>query len=380
MCFVDLNTNNKYNCNCQLLTKINFCVSTIKQKFSTRYYIMFKVFYNLQNDIVDRQSGNIGILDVLQSMKCNIYTEISQLRGEKIDMAYITHNDQLISQLGDLQIKKISIITKYEDDIIVPRQFVKYSSDMVVTQGKFCNVILNNKSYKTENEILINGEDNNFQDVIRNIYSLFGNVITCTMGKYNIEELMTTVRTRNLPNCGNIYFHVYGMLDGLKKCVIKKNIIKVLSSEYYTDLSPIISSIASGKIVITNIDAQKVSKLKFSIGNHIIAGKFEHIFEMYDGAMTILNNKVTEMRKKIRLEYVPEQILVLGYIKNSLDYIGAKNDDYVRKIMDTKFHMVSIEELGNYRIQVGKQFLVSGKSINKELYTSVCTVKSFNDV
>lgn len=343
---------------------------------------MSKVFYNVPNDFIDRQSGNIGLLDILQAGKCNIYTELSQLKGEKIDMAYINNNEQLLSQLGELQIKKISIIVKNEEDVIVPRSFVKFSSDLMTSQtGKFYNVILNHKNYKTDNEIIILGEDNIYQDVARNIYSLFGNVITNTMSKYNISELTTTVKSRNLPNCGNIYFTVFAMLEGLKKCVIKKNIIKVRSDEHFADLNPIIASLqADDRLVITNLHVRKVSQLKFSIGDHLLAGKFEQIYMMYSNAMGILNNKVTEMRKKIRLEYAPEQILVLGYLKDSLDFIGAKTEPYVKKTMIKYFNVVPIDDLGNFRIPIGNQVLISGKNMNKELYTSVCEIKSLNDI
>lgn len=343
---------------------------------------MLKVFYNIQNDLIDRQSGNIGLLDILQVSKCNIYTELSQLKGEKIDMAYINNNDQLLSQLGELQIKKISIIAKNEDDVIVPRNFVKYSSDLMASQnGKFHNVILNHKIYKTDNEIILLGEDNIYQDVARNLYSLFGNVITSTMSKYNIPELTATVKSRNLPNCGNIYFTVFTMLEGLKKCVIKKNVIKVRPDEHFADLNPIISSLQTDdRLVITNLHVRKVSKLKFSIGDHLLAGKFEQIYTMYSNAMGILNNKVTEMRKKIRLEYAPEQILVLGYLKDSLDFIGAKTETYVKKTMIKYFNIVPIDDLGNFRVPVGNQVLISGKTMNKELYASVCEVKSLNDI
>lgn len=343
---------------------------------------MLKIYYNLQNDLIDRQSGNIGLLDILQGSKCHLYTELSQLKGEKIDIAYINDNDQILSQLGEQQIKKISIITKHVDDIIIPRNFIKYSSDLMASQnGKFYNIILNNKNYKTDNEIIILGEDNIYQDVARNLYSLYGNVIMSTMSKYNISELTTTIKTRNLPNCGNIYYTVFTMLEGLKKCVIKKNIIKVRPDEHFADLNPIISSLQNDdRLVITNLHVRKVSNLKFSIGDHLLAGKFKQIYTMYSNAIEILNNKVTEMRKKIRLEYAPEQILVLGYLQDSLDFIGAKTEKYIKSTMIKNFIMIPIDDLGNFRVPIGKQLLISGKSMNKELYTSVCEVKTLNDI
>lgn len=344
---------------------------------------MLKVYYNLQNDFVDRSLGNIGLLDVLQSTKCNIYTETNQLRGEKIDIAYMNYDEKTLSLIGDLQIKKISIVIKGDDeDIVVPRNFVKYSSDRMMQQtGKYFNVILNNKNYKTDNEIIMMGDDDVHQDVVRNIYTLFGNVITSTSKKYDMDALNAHIMSRNLPNSGNVYNNVYLMLEGLKKCVIQKNIVKVRPDEHFSDLSPIIKSLqADDKLVITNLHLQKVSKIKFSFGDHIIAGKYEQLLLMYTNAMNILNNKVTEMRKKIRLEYTPEQILILGYLKDTFDFIGAKTETYAKQVMVKHFNVVPIDDLGNYRVKIGNKLLTSGKTHDKELYTSVCYIKQITDI
>lgn len=344
---------------------------------------MFKVFYNLSSDLIDRAAGNVGLFDVLTASKINICTELGQLRGEKIDVAYINYDEKLLSQISDLQIKKISVVTRGDDDIVIPKNFIKYSSEQMMLLGKKCyNIIMNHKNYKTDNEIIIIGDENIYQDVVRNIYTLFGNVITCTMNKQNIAELDTHIQSRMLPNTGNIYFTVYKMLEGLGKCVIRKNIIKVNSNEYFSDLSPILYNLQSdNKLIITNLNVKRVSSLKFSIGEHLIAGKYDQLAMMFSNAMGILNNKVCDIRKKLRLEYNPEQILVLGYLKDSIDYIAAKTDTYVKQIMMKHFTIIPIDELGAYRIPCGpKHILMSGKNMNKDLYASLCEVKMINDI
>lgn len=344
-------------------------------------YRMFKVFYNLPNDITDRTIGNIGILDILQTGKCHVYPEQSQVRGEKIDIAYIMYDERLLLQLSEQNIKKISIFSKGDDDIVIPKNFVKYSSELVTSMnGKYYNVILNNRTYKTDNEILIVGDENVYQDVLRNIYSLFGNVIMCITNKYK-AEIDAHIASRHLPNSGGIYYTVYSALEGLKKCTIKKNVIKVRSDEHFSDFSPIITYMQTDdKIVITNASIKKVAERKFSIGDHIIAGKYEQISKMYSSAMNILNNKVNDMRKKLRIEYTPEQILVVGYLQDKLDFIGAKNEKYVRELMIDNFHVVQIDELGNYMIPCGDKKLQSGKQLDKELYSTVCQIKTIEDI
>jgi len=343
---------------------------------------MFKVFYNLQSDLVDRQAGNIGLIDILQSLKCSILTDPNQLKGEKVDVVYMNHDEKLLAQINDLQIKKISIIIKNEDDVIVPRNFVKYSSDLTeTTTGKYYNVILNHKNYKTENEFIILGEDNPHQDVVRNLYALYGNVITSTMKKYETSKLLGQIKSRNLPNCGNIYLFVHMMLEGLKKCVIKKNIIKVRPDEHFADISQVLMSLQNeNKIVMTNAFMKKNSQIKFFISDHLLAGKYEQIFKMYNGAMEILNNKITEMRKRIRLEYTPEQILVLGYLKDTFYFLGGKDEKYVKETMIKNFSVVPMDVLGHFKIFIGKKVLIKDKGMSKELYDSVNEIKTINEI
>jgi hypothetical protein len=284
-----------------------------------------------------------------------------------------------------MNIKKISIISKHSDDVIVPKNFVKYSSDTMETpHGKFYNIILNNKTYKTDVEIIIHGIDDPHQDVVRNIYTLFGNVITSTYNKCVDEKLEGRVKSCNLPNPSGIYYNVYSMIEGLNKCIAKKYIIKVRTDGHVSDLTPIITllqtSLSDEKIITINTHVPKVSKLRYSICDHIIAGQYENVLLMYSNAMGILNNRITEMRKKLKIEYTPEQILVLGYLKDKLNYVGSNKLEIVRQTMIKYFHIVSIDELGHYMIPNGKRYLISGKSIDKEMYKSICTVKTIEDI
>lgn len=343
---------------------------------------MLKVFYDLRNDIVDRSAGYVGIIDLLKNInKCNIYPELCQIKGEKIDIAYIFYNETLLSQLGEQNIKKISIFSKGDDDIVIPKKFVKYSSELMVTLGgKYYNIILNNKTYKTDNEIIIVGDDDPYQDVIKNIYSLFGNVIVSTLKKYK-QEIDALISSRNLPNSGGIYYNTYTVLEGLKKCIIKKNIVKVRNDEYFADLNPVFTYLQNNnKIVLTNAFMPKVTKLKFGISDHLIAGKYEQLIKLYSGALNLLNNKVNEMRKKLRIEYTPEQILVVGYLQDKIDFIGAKNNKYIKELMIDNFHIIPLDDFGNYMIPCGKQKLISGTQLNKELYSLVCEVNSIENI
>lgn len=355
---------------------------------------MVKVFYNLFNDLTEQP--NIRLQDILLENKCDVLTELGQLRNNKIDVAYIMYNEQLIVQLNDYQIKKISVFVKGDDDIIVPKNFVKYSSDkMEALGGKYYNVVLNNKNYRPDTEIILIGQDCVYQDIVRNVYLMYGNVITSTMNKYDPENLALQVKTRNLPNIGNIYFNVFMMFEGLKKCVVKNNVIKVRNDEHFSNLQPVINYLSENeKIVTTNFTLQKVSQLKFNISDHLLAGKYENMFLMYSTAMDVLKNKISDLRKKLRLEYTPEQILTVSYLKNVLDFNSAKNEDYVKKIMMEKFHILLINELGNYKLMNGDQVLTNMKVIikethrelenqknqSKDMIASLCTIKDINDL
>lgn len=343
---------------------------------------MFKIFYGLQHDIVDRTAGNIGLIDIFQSNKFTVMTELSQMKGEKVDAAYVVYNEQMLSQLNDFNVKKVSVIVKNTDDIVIPRNFVKASSDLMITpNGKFYNVVLNNKTYKTDIEIIIQGDDNIYQDVARNMYILFGNVITSTIGTCDMTQVENKVKGSNIPNPSGLYFNIHCMLSGLNKCVIKKYVFKVKPDEYFSDLTPIITYLQSNdKMVFTNMFTPKVSQLKYSLCDHLIAGKYEQLQTMYVNARDILNNRVSDMRKKLRIEYTPEQILIVGYLKNNLDYFGSKDEKIVKQTMVKYFHIISIEDMGTYRIPCGKKCLMTGKTFDKELLNDICTVKTINDI
>lgn len=341
---------------------------------------MAKVFYNLPNDITDR-SIHIGLMDILQKQKCVIYTEVNQLKGEKIDVAYIMYNETLITQIADLPIKKMSIFSKGDDKIIIPRNYVKYSSDVVQSMSNMYNIIINNRMYKTETEIIIVGVDNIHQDVVRNIYTLYGNVITSTLSKYDKAQLDVSITSRNLPNSGGMYYVVYTALEGLKQCSIKKNIIKVRSDEHFSDLRPVIGPLTNcDKIILSNVSVKKVSAMKYSIGDHIIAGKYDQLLSMYTGAIGILNDKIRYIRKKLRLDYTFEQILAIGYLKDSLDYIRGCDEKYVKEIMIKNFAIVPIDDLGYYAIPCGETIFTNIPNVNADLYQKNCFVKSINDI
>jgi hypothetical protein len=340
---------------------------------------MAKVYLNLPNDITDR-SVHIGLADMFKRQGIQVYTEVGHLKGETIDVAYLLYDETLISKLADMRIKKLSIFSKGDDDIVVPKNFVKFSSEKMLSMSNTYNIVLNHKAYKAETEIIMCGSDDIHQDIVRNVYMIFGNVISCQYGKYDVAAMTNSVRTRNIPNSDNMYFNVFAMLDGLKQCTIKKNIVKVGTTSNVLDLKPIINALSTDKLVITNLDVKKPEVSRYSIGNFIIAGKYEQMQTMFTNAHAILLDKVNSLRKKMRLEYTYDQILVLGYMKDSFDYMKGPTVEYARSVMKKMFQIVSIDELGYYWIQYGNQVLTNFPSVQPDVYNKHCFVKSTNDL
>jgi hypothetical protein len=307
------------------------------------------------------------------------------------------------------------------------------------------NVIMNNVKYKTDLEIIITGMDDKYQDVVRNVYAMYGNVIMSTMSKYNIKEVDNFIKSKNIPNVGGIYYNVHTILEGLKKSMIRKNIIITNGRDLFSDISaihkilspsgdannsdsivqiintmtstsssnsnsttlsqnnhnnhnnsvsnnkgknvvkptpiPVITPIIQNtgeKIIITNIGTRKISKLRLCIGDHLIAGKHSQLMMAYSNTIGILNDKVTGLRKKMRLEYTPEQIYTLGFLIGGLDYLAVRDDNYVKKIMSDTFQMININELGYYRIQCGQNYMTPASE--KSIYNSMCEVNDFGEL
>lgn len=340
---------------------------------------MAKVYYNLPNDITDK-STHIGLSDILKRHGIVTYTEMGILKGEVIDIAYILYDETLLSRLADMKIKKISIFSKGDDNIFVPKNFARYSSDKMQSMSNTYNIILNNRNYKTENEIIMCGYDTIHQDIIRNIYAIYGNVITCSYSKFDINSLETSTRSRNIPNTDGMYYNTYAMLEGLKLCTIKKNIIKVGTNGNVSDLKPIITSIQSDKVAITNIDLKKIATLRYGIGGYIIAGKYDQLLTMFTNTFAILHDKVQSLRRKMRLEYAYEQLLVIGYTKDTFDFMHGLDPNYIKELMNKHFILVSVDDLGYYWIPYEKHTLTNFPNVQSDVYRQHCSVKSFDEL
>lgn len=341
---------------------------------------MSKIFYALSSDIIEKSGNNLGLIDILQKSKFNVYTELAQIRGEKIDIAYVPNDDKLIGQLAEVSVSKISIFANGSDRIVVPKNYVKISSDLMISMRGHFNVVLNSKNYVTEVEFIIQGEDNPYTDVIRNVYLLYGNVITSTWARYDLESVRKQISMSNIPNPGNIYIHVHTVLEGLKKCVIRKYIIRVNAYEYFSLMNQFIEYMKNNpeKLICNNLGFRKLNHLKFGISESILAGKYELIQGMFQMALNMLHNKLTEIRRKIRLEFTSGQILSMAYLHNKIDFINVKDDGYIRNIMIAFFHIFPVDEMGIIRVPLGRNVLMN--PINKELYDSVCELKSINDI
>lgn len=342
---------------------------------------MFKIFYDMKNDIVEKSGGNNGFLDMLQKSKFTVYTEMAQIRGEKIDAAYIPHNEKTINQLAEIGVKKMSIFSTSVDNVTIPKNYVKVSVDKMVSLKNCYNIVLNNKNYSTDIEFIIQGEDDAYTDVARNVYILYGNVITSTWSKYDMPSLKARIAASNLPNFNNIYVHVYTTLEGLKKCVIKKFIFRVNSKECYTGLQSVIEYMKNNpdKIICNNVGFKKISQnTKYTISDNLIIGKYDAIMLMYYNAINMLHNKMTDIRKRIRLEFNLGQILAIGYLMGKIDFIQAGNEKYIKEIMLKYFYIFPLEELGQFYLIVHDNPLTT--QIDKDLYDNVCEVTSINDL
>lgn len=321
-----------------------------------------------------------NLLEVIN--KFHVITELPALKTEKVAIAYIVYDEHLLMQLSELNINKISVFSKGDDDIIIPRNYTKFSSDpMLSSTGKYFNIILNHKNFRPDVEILVHGEENPTQDVTRNLYSAFGNVIMCTYNATRKAEMEFQIVARNYPNPGNIYYDTQTILEGLGKCIFKKYVIKVKADEYFSNLQPIISFLSStDKVVFVNASFKKISDFKFGISQHLIAGKFEQLEQMFRTTFETLNNRIDKLRKKLHLSYSPEQLLALGYLSDKIDFVMAKDDKYVKDIMVKHFHIFNIDDLGNYSLCIGDKILTNNKSFDRNLYISACEVKTLNDI
>lgn len=346
---------------------------------------MIKVYCDLTIDLIDKSMCQYGLTEIFLQNKYTVLTQLAQLKGEKVDVAYIMYDERTLAQLSELSIKKFSIFSKGDDDIVIPKNLVKYSSEPVISlQGKYYNIVLNNRNYKSDVEIIIHGIDSPVQDLIRNIYIVHGNVITSTLGKYNKTELDKKIKLQNLPNTGDIFYNTFTMIEGLKQCSVRKTIVKVKSDEYYGDIRQLLMSVPTiDKIYTSNVAFRKSSSLKLCMGDRLLIGKYEQISNAYENIMALLNNRLNNIRKKIKVPLSPEQITTMGFVINMIDYMSFNTDqtgEYSKNLLTQVFIIQPVDELGCYSVGYGKGALMSGKLHNKDLYAQLCEVKNIADL
>lgn len=340
---------------------------------------MFKIFYGMPSDLIEKSNGVIGLLDIFQKCKFTIYNEIAQLRGEKIDIAYIPNNEKIIAQLVEIGVKKMSIFSNGLDNVVIPKTYTKVSSEATTCFKNCYNVVLNNKTYVTDVEFVIQGEDDPFTDVARNLYILYGNVITSTWSKHDMVSLKKRIVSSNLPNAGDMYVHVYTTLEGLKQCTLKKYVIRVNAPEFFSGIPQLIECMKTNdKIICNNVGFRKISMCKFGISTGIIAGKYDMVASMYYNSINMLHNRFVDMRKRIRLEFNLSQILALGCLIGKIDFTQSEKDVYVKEIMTKHFYVISLDDLGIFRIPIGKDILTV--PVNKDLCDKVCEIKTISEI
>jgi hypothetical protein len=279
------------------------------------------VFCDMQHEIP-------AFTRILQELDIDILTRFDQLKGVTIEVAYIDYSDKIITQFQNVNIRKIFVISNITDTVVVPKDFVKFSSN--ATSNGQVIVVLNHKDYITECEIVLNGAVHVNRDMQHMISALYGNTIVNDLINYNLAPIENAIKSRQLPNPNNLYIHVYITLEGLHKCDIRKKVILLQSDVLMVNMEKIMSFVSNSDKLIT-LDKPSTP---LGINDTTIAGMHEVLLKMFTNVAQILNNKVIDLRRKLRLEYTPDQIIMMGYMMDKIDYIAARQIEYQRKIVD----------------------------------------------
>jgi hypothetical protein len=181
-------------------------------------------------------------------------------------------------------------------------------------------------------------------DVTRNICFNYGIPVDATWGEHELHGVLQEMQDKKYSNNQNVYLHTMSTLKGIDQCTTRF-VVKVRADEFYRNMYPIISHLQANpdKIVTNNVFARKISKYAFHVSDHVIGGSKENMYLMFSVSKENLQSRKQDGK-------CAEQHLVQGYLRARGSAPLPTDYNQVKALMQTYFHVVSIRQMGNYRV------------------------------
>lgn len=237
-------------------------------------------------------------------------------------------------------------------------------------------------------------------------YKKYGSVIFVAWAKdfVNSIELISQIKKSNaflllLPdpifneNRQNIAYQANSTLDGIKICD-SEYIIKLRSDEKYSNLDNLITKmINSDKIITSNIFFRKYHNYPWHISDHIIAGKKDILFSIFNQCCIYCRNKKQWIQQynhidvKIinipRFNLVPEQIITLSSIpvlSKTNETLDWTNKNHCIEYMKNNFDIINISKLSPFIVSYSYQSVrYYQNNINKILNYHTDIIESMDE-
>ena len=227
-------------------------------------------------------------------------------------------------ELINMEMDKIIIIDKIKNKLEL--NMIDYTKTCSIEYKEEILEVYIKKEIREDITFIVQGK---LDDKIyfKNISNLvrYGMVVESIWGRNDlVEECVNEhIRANGINNGQNIYYQVYSVVEGLKKCETEY-VIKVRGDEYYDNWEKYIKKIKEerSKIITTNIFFRHPKNKAYHISDHIIGGTRENMEKMFYSCKDNLD------KKKILVlanSHIPEQLLTISYLNELNIDITIKN-------------------------------------------------------
>lgn len=266
------------------------------------------------------------------------------------------------------EIEKIIIIDKRKNKIDIKME--NYSKTCNIEYKDDILEVYIKKGINEDITFIVQGkiDDNMYFKNISNLVR-YGMVVESVWGRNDLNEetVNNHIRSKGINNGQNIYYQVYSVVEGLKKCETEYA-IKVRADEYYDNWEKYIKKIREerNKIITTNIFFRNPKNFAYHISDHIIGGRKESMEKMFYSCKENLDKK---KQLVIANGNIPEQLLTISYL-NELNVDIRK--EKAREHTIRYFYIVDINDFEDFVVT----YTVSGSPRKRHWVNGIDDLKN----
>ena len=195
------------------------------------------------------------------------------------------------------------------------------------------------------------------QDILKYqhvLFVLFGKIVVSTWNKYNLQDIQSYIKQKNVCNAQNIYYQMYTTYKGLENTTTKWA-VKVRSDEIYTYWSYFIYQMKKypNKISCNNIFFRKES-IKLHGSDHILGTQSDLLKKICEKCIrNLIGKSEFDCKNKELLWIAPETWVTTSHLELFYSYDDVYNNLDTSKLKDMmiqNYNIIDIDHFSSYLI------------------------------